>query len=207
MSNYFSVLIWPLQAQVALEKFASGKIIVIATLTPENMARDAARQHLRLALSEFLAAAFHSPAEQLRITSVIAEGVKVSIGDVDVHISTSHESGISVAAISGLGRIGVDIMRIDLPVDWQDVARLYFGERRTTTLIATAKPHQAPVFAQYWTQLEATLKCAGCALTEYETQITPEFSDKLKDIHVYPLDVTNGYTASLALQGKKHPPH
>ena len=198
---HFSLLMWPHEAQTALKYFASEKIIVIGTQTPTSILRDAARQHLRLVVTEFLSAALDIAAHDLRLISVIGQGIRTVVRDMDLQISTSHETGISVAAISRLGQIGVDLMRTTLPDDWQDLAGVYLGDQHTASLIATPLSLQAQRFSQYWTQLEASLKCAGLGLTEYENQIQAAYRSQLSNIRTFSINTVPEYTASLAISG------
>ena len=202
MNNYFSTFSWPLQSQAALESFASEKIVVIFTTHPEMLLRDASRQHLRLAVTELLIQAFHCSAEQLRITSFIGEGLRVSVNEKELCVSMSYEAGISIAAITCTGKIGIDIMQVKPQTDWEDVARLYLGEQQTSQLLASPEHKQATLFARYWTQLEAKLKCNGHALTEYSNQrgLTCNNNQRDKNTYLYALDMPDNYVASIALQ-------
>ena len=202
MKNYLSTFLWPLQSQAALESFASEKIVVIYTTHPEMLLRDASRQHLRLVVTELLIQAFHCTADQVRITSFIGEGLRVSVNEKELCVSMSYEAGISIAAITYAGKIGIDIMQVEPQTDWEDVARLYLGEQQTSQLLSAPKRDQATLFALYWTQLEAKLKCNGHALTEYSNQCCLTFinNQSNKNTYLYTLNVPVNYVASLALQ-------
>ena len=200
MENALSAFLWPLQSQAALGSFAENKIVVIHHKTPKNMPRDAARQHVRLAITEFLLAALPCPADQLRITSVVGEGLFVSLGANELYVSTSYEAEIAVAAISCIGPIGIDIMSNAPQTGWEDIATLYLGEQKTSELQQTPLHLQATKFAHSWTQLEAKFKCAGLALTEYEHQKIPLFINRFSDIQLYTVSVPVQYIASLALR-------
>ncbi|MFZ6861017.1 hypothetical protein ACO0K7_00125 [Undibacterium sp. Ji67W] len=199
MEQHLPAFLWPLQSQAALGCFAAKDIVVIYVAIPENIERDAARQSLRLAITEMLVAAFNCPAQKIRITSVIAKGVHAFVAERELFISMSYETGIAIAAISTKNQNGIDILRLVPEIEWKDLAQLYLGKQKTLEILATPLPNQYRLFAKYWTQLESTFKSDRSTLTEYENQISAANSHIFTDTELFSLHVPDAYVASLAL--------
>ncbi|MFZ6754342.1 hypothetical protein ACO0KY_13310 [Undibacterium sp. Dicai25W] len=199
MEQHLPAFLWPLQSHTALEYFIAKDVVVIYITVPENIERDVARQSLRLALTEMLVAAFDCPAQQIRIISIIAKGNFALVGEQELFISMSYEAGIAIAAISAKNQLGIDILRLTPEIEWQDLARLYLGEQKTSEILAAPVLNQFRLFTKYWTQLEAKLKSNGMTLTEHENQISAANHHLLADTELFLLQVPETYVASLAL--------
>jgi len=202
MEQHLPAFLWPLQSSAALECFSAKDIVVFYVAIPENIERDAARQSLRLAITEMLVAAFNCPAQQIRITSVVANGVHALVAKRELFISMSYETGIAIAAISSKNQVGIDILRLAPEIKWEDLAQLYLGEQKTLEILAAPLPNQYRLFATYWTQLEATFKSDRRTLTEYEHQISAANRHIYADTELFSLQVPNAYVASLAVSTK-----
>ncbi|MBC3860936.1 hypothetical protein H8K32_02395 [Undibacterium jejuense] len=199
MEQHLPAFLWPLQSHTALEYFIAKDVVVIYITVPENIERDAARQSLRLALTEMLVSAFDCPAQQIRIISIIAKGNFALVAEQELFISMSYEAGIAIAAISAKNQLGIDILRLTPEIEWQDLARLYLGEQKTSEILAAPVLNQFRLFTKYWTQLEAKLKSNGMTLTEHENQISAANRHLFADTELFSLQVPETYVASLAL--------
>jgi len=202
MEQHLPAFIWPRQSSAALACFDAQDIVIIYVEVPENIERDAARQALRLAVTELLVTAFHCPAQKIRISSMFAKGVYALVDGQELFISMSYEVGIAIAAISCKNQIGIDILRVAPEIEWEDLARLYLGAQKATEIRAAPVPNQFRLFATYWTQLESTFKSERITLTEYENQISAANHHLLADAELFSLQVPNAYVASLALSKK-----
>ncbi|MFZ6686348.1 hypothetical protein ACO0K0_01215 [Undibacterium sp. SXout11W] len=202
MEQHLSAFLWPLQSPAALECFAAQGVVVIYIKVPEDMNRDAARQSLRLAATEMLVAAFNCPAQQIRITSMLAKGVYTLVEKQELFISMSYETEIAIAAISSKNQVGIDILRLAPEIEWVDLAQLYLGKQKTLEILATPAQNQFSLFAKYWTQLEAKCKSNRMTLTEYDDQISAANCDMFAGIELFSLHVQDTYIASLAVSAR-----
>lgn len=144
-------------------------LTVIAVATPLTASRAEARQTLRHALQHTLAAFLNQPVSAITLLSSPGQPVRVQAIGKPVHVALSHMPGLSVAAISRRGVVGVDVMDSppqELP-DWASVARDYLGPHITAALCQQPPTERPAAFAQAWVRLEARLKCSGLALTEW----------------------------------------
>lgn len=135
---------------------------------PTGLQRDAARQHIRQALAEALAAVLGVAPPAVTIESTPgAAPVAVLADGRRLHCSIAHEGGMSLAAVCFNGPVGVDLMLAEDVAGWEAVARDYLGPEATARIAATARDERAAVFARAWTAREAHLKWLGVGLDEW----------------------------------------
>lgn len=141
-------------------------VFVIAVATgPE---REAARRAIRQALTEALAALFGAAPEAIEIAATPGQApVALLPGGRRLHCSFAHDGGLSLAAVSQSGPVGVDLMREEDVPGWEAVANDYLGPEATARIAATARHERAAVFARAWTAREAHLKWLGVGLDEW----------------------------------------
>lgn len=211
MSELTHVHPWPLcaaNALLALQSEAGCVAISIATPYTEN--RTLARQSIRAALAELLAAYWQMPAHRIVFSSGIGEALTVRSPTSTVGLSISHAPGCSIAAVHLHGPVGVDVARIDaaaqggahgLP-DWDRLAQDYLGPVTHQQLVHTAPAERARAFAQAWCRLEASLKCLGQGLTEW----TPTLGHALEGCMPIVLDLPDTLCGALALGPAKQGP-
>ena len=161
---------WPRGLPQALADLRSpAELTVISVPTALTASRVDAREAVRHALRHTLAAFFDVSAASLTLVSSPGQAVRPLAYDLPIHLAISHMPGLSVAAISARGAIGVDVMALsdqNFP-DWAQVARDYLGPHTAAAIKQAPPADQATEFAKEWTALEAGLKCLGLALTEW----------------------------------------
>lgn len=191
---------WPDAAPRALEALRGAQALaVIHITTPNTEIRHAAREHLRAALRELLAALLQQPAATLPLVSQPGQALRLDLPGTPIGLSVSHAPGLSVAAVHRHGAVGVDVMRIgegaDWMPDWETVARDYLGPQAQGRIAQMAPDLRACAFAREWTALEARLKCLGMGLTEW----TPALEQRLATCTVTPLDLPPGLCGAVAV--------
>lgn len=135
--------------------------------------REVARQQVRAATGEALAAVLGIPPETIHIDSTPGQPPHITLdGDRRrIGCSFSHEEGYSLAAVSLHGAVGVDLMRVYEVFDWQAVARDYLGPEACAALDATPADEKTLAFALAWSRHEAALKCHGMQLVEWSEDL------------------------------------
>lgn len=191
---------WPATRAAAVAALNEHGLALISVEVPvsgvHGVDRQTARQKIRWALTETLALAYDYPKEQLRLPSAPGQPVRVNIPGHQLSLSLSHEPGLSLAAISDGGAVGVDWMRIDDGLDWEPVAQLYLGVEVCAEIGRQPECRRAYAFAQAWTAQEASLKCLGLAITEW----SPELAAMLAQCRVKPLDLPAGLVGAVAFR-------
>lgn len=152
-----------------------GVCVICLPTAPE---RERAREEIRRALSEVLAAMFQvAPGEIVIDTATGAKSGAAPLallpGGRRLHCSFAHEDGLSLAAICLHGPVGVDLMRTEEFLGWQAVARDYLGPEASANIAATPAPQRAAAFASAWTAREAHLKWLGVGLDEWPAHNQP----------------------------------
>ncbi|MGV8805108.1 MAG: 4'-phosphopantetheinyl transferase family protein [Polaromonas sp.] len=188
---------WPAsRALLVADSGAAPEVLVISVVTPDSTLREAARTQLRGALREVLSLQLGCAPESIALMSVPGQALRIERPGHGrgVGLSTSHEAGLSVAALRRSGPVGVDIMRITPAFDWQAVARDYLGPQALRQLARQPEPEQLPAFAREWTRLEACLKCLGLALQEW----SPALAQRLESCRLMALDLPSGLCGAVA---------
>lgn len=163
---------WPHGMARAVEALLSAQALtVISVPMPATTSRVLARQCIREALRETIAAVLGQPADSVVLRSQPGHAVEVDSPWMPLQVSVSHMPGLSVAAIGRQARLGIDVMPVgmglkDMP-DWPRVARDYLGPAVARQLHRTPPALRAAAFAEAWTRFEACLKCRGLPLTEW----------------------------------------
>ena len=191
---------WPDGLAQALADLRSGAgMTVLSVPTPLTARRPDARHAIRQAVQHTLATFLDCPAASVALLSCPGRATQVAAPSAGaVHLSISHLPGLSVAAISLRGAVGVDVMAVDMQSlpDAADVAHDYLGPLLAQALLQTAPNHRPTAFAHAWTALEARLKCLGLGLTEW----TPGLAARLQQCTVVSLALPVSSCGALAFQ-------
>ena len=166
---------------------AAADLLVISVVTPDSTLREAARAQMRHAVREVLSLQLGCAPESVVLKSIPGQPLRVEqpVHGQNVGLSISHEAGLSVAALRRNGPVGVDILRIAPDLDWQAVARDYLGPQAVCRIAGQPEPEQPLAFAREWTRFEASLKCLGLALQEWNPALTERLeSCSLMEIHL-----------------------
>lgn len=190
---------WPHSVHLALDELRSDRVFTVFSIAVQDATiRPVARDHIRAALRETLAALLHRPAASITLISNPGQPILLDWPGIRIGLSVSHAAGLTVAAIHVGASIGVDVMRVERGADWmpgwEHVAQCYLGPQ-TYGRIAKMPPKQrAPAFAQAWTCFEACLKCLGIALTEW----SPALEHRLTSCRVRALELPENYRGAVA---------
>lgn len=173
---------------------------VISVQMPGTPSRMVARERIRSSLRETLAVLLDQPAASIPLVSRPGQPIRLAWPFERLQVSVSHMPGMSVAAISRRGSIGLDVMYVDQSAeamhDWARVALDYLGPTVTNALQCTG-PTQRPVaFTQAWTRFEACLKCLGMPLTEW----TPALAQQLAACRVMTLALPENCRGAVAIK-------
>lgn len=175
-------------------------LIVVAVDTPLTPIREAARKLVRDAAREILGNFLDCPPASVNVLSQPGQAPRLA-GHDDIHLSISHEPGLSLLAINLQGAVGVDLLRITGIPDWQAdilvLARDYLTPGTAEKLATISLNRQAVCFAEAWTHHEAHLKYLGQELTEWQ----PDFAQRFSKCRIIDLHLPRGYYGALATAG------
>ncbi|MEO8119566.1 MAG: 4'-phosphopantetheinyl transferase superfamily protein [Rhodoferax sp.] len=190
---------WPDSASLALDELRSDRALtVISVVAPDTTIRHAARERIRTALQEVLAAWLCRPAASITLISQPGHAILLDLPGIRIGLSVSHAPGLTVAAIHVGASIGIDVMRMDRSADampdWENVAQCYLGPQACRRIATHAPAQRADAFAQAWAGWEAALKCLGMALSEW----TPALEHRLASCAVRALALPQDYCGAIA---------
>ncbi len=111
-----------------------------------------------------------------------------------VHFNTSSRGPHALLAISGVGHVGVDIERDDVPGDVTEVARRFLPAEEAEVIVATSPEKRARRFAISWTRYEAVRKLWGLGIDE-------ELLGPAGVATVREISVPHGFVAAVAAEG------
>jgi 4'-phosphopantetheinyl transferase len=161
--------------------------------------REAARRDIRRALRAALAILLGVDPAAIDMPAAPGEApyalVHAAAGPRRIALAISHDEALSVAAISLMGAVGIDVMRVAAIPEWEALARDYLGPdaaRMLADLDANVRP---TALAQGWSEREARLKCAGLGLGEWTADEAPA----LAHCTCLPLALPDGYVGTLAV--------
>lgn len=192
--------VWPSDMHLALDDLRSNQAFtVISVATPVTENRAQARAIIRIALRDTLAAFLGQSAESILLDSSPGQPMQLDPVCGGMRLSLSHMPGLSVAAISRVSAVGVDLMQVDRSAieasDWRQMVLDYLGPSVSDLLHKTPTAQRPYAFAEAWTRLESCLKCLGLALTEWD----PRLARQLLNCHVMGLDLPESCRGSIAL--------
>jgi 4'-phosphopantetheinyl transferase len=190
------MLRWP-DSDSAAAPGADGTPVVLMLATPATTLRDEARALVRTALRSYLAPLVDCVAAMVPLQIEPGQAPRLDVPGRSIHLSISHEAGLTLAAVRDGGQVGVDLMRATeaaLP-DWQATAHDYLGTDATARILAVAAAERPCAFARAWTRHEAALKCLGLPLSEW----TPALARTLASCELVDLPLPAGYVGAVAL--------
>ena len=175
---------------------ADGVPVVLMIATPKTTLRDEARRLVRTTLETFLAR-LTGCAHTLHTEPGTAPRLDLAVAGRPVHLSISHESGLSLAAIRCGGRVGVDLMHaVDAATpDRETIAHDYLGPDAAAELMRFGVAERQTAFARAWTRHEAGLKCLGMQLQEW----SPDLARELAQCRYSELALPAPYIGAVAL--------
>ncbi len=148
----------------------SQSLIVIAVRTLPTSSRPQARKLIRLAITQVLARQLACPEAEIKLISQSGQALKLLHPTLNIGLSISHESGLSLAAINMNGRVGVDLIDVkSIPNahEMNTLALEYLGTQSAENLAFLPSELQKLAFAEAWTEFEARLKFQEKSLSEW----------------------------------------
>lgn len=155
-----------------------GSPFIVAVPTPQTRLRGQARELVRDALRASLGRLLGCAPEAVPLDIKPGQAPVLALPAASVHLSISHEAGLSLAALRVGGRIGIDLMASDaaaLP-DQEALARDYLGPQAVAALHDTPAQQRQASFARLWTAHEACLKCLGLPLQEWSPALARDIA-------------------------------
>lgn len=80
------------------------------------------------------------------------------------HFNVTHTEGVVVLAVSQGSPVGVDVERIDRPMNFEGLARRFFAPEEAAVIEAAGESQRAALFYRIWTLKEAYVKAIGKGL-------------------------------------------
>ena len=85
----------------------------------------------------------------------------------------AHSGGWGLCAVTKGVEVGVDIERVDNPLDFEKLAAGFFSRNERNWLEASGKPRRRRLFFRIWTRKEAWLKGKGGGFSDPDQDIGP----------------------------------
>jgi 4'-phosphopantetheinyl transferase len=158
--------------------------------TPPNTAREVARNLIRIITLQNLHDLTQGGGPVAIACSRGHPPTLTQGGNATRHsVSFAHESGLSVAAVSDTGTVGIDVARVCIIPDALDIARDYLDPQELRRLADVPSGTLPEAFALAWTVHEARLKCLGKSLREWDQELHSELVGAIER----PLILPTGY--------------
>ena len=149
-----------------------GRLLVIGIETPHSTIRHMARAKVRNVARIVLGTVLDCRPEAVLLISHPGQPLRLISPSQSIGLSVSHETGFSLMAINFHGAVGVDLMRLDDQFEWASdselVAHDYLGKHVSAKIANEPAERRQKVFADKWTAFEASLKCNGLPLSEWD---------------------------------------
>jgi len=166
---------WPVEREQALADLRHAGCTVLVLHYPAPPRRELARSHARKALAQCLCSFFQCDAADVALDAEAGHAPELAVRGQAKFVSFSHEPRISLVAIDTQGPVGVDVFSLEDPtLSAQEstlLARDYLPPDVATRIATAPEPSRPTAFAHAWAQHEATLKCHGKSLDEWQDAI------------------------------------
>ena len=86
----------------------------------------------------------------------------------DFQFNLSHSEGLAVYAVTRVGAVGVDIERVRVIREAEQIAARYFSPQETAGWLSSPSDRLAESFLRYWSRKEARLKVNGRGIFDLE---------------------------------------
>jgi 4'-phosphopantetheinyl transferase len=84
---------------------------------------------------------------------------------VDIPFNLSHTDDLTLVAVAGSGRVGIDAERVRPEVEVEDLSRRFFAPAEAAEILALSPEAQVAAFFTCWTRKEAFVKALGGGLS------------------------------------------
>ena len=159
---------WPqAQGEALADLDTEQAITVISVVTSNTTMRETGRNLIRSAMRAVLGKHLYLSPDTVPLSSAARHAPALTLPGHTIGLSVSHEAGLTLAAIHRRGPIGIDVMRIQAQPDWEPVAVNYLGRHAHQRILAMSPVQRPFAFGREWTRVEASLKCLGLGLVEW----------------------------------------
>lgn len=179
----------PTQVHEALDAFRHRRYVLIYCANCLAFDRSRMREHIRYQLCHFLSLFAEANPENVSIDNLRGVTPTLLLNGQQIHVSISHTSTISCAALSLDAKIGVDIIDFDDVVaddDLLSTAKLYLAPSIANFLANFSGHALRSNFAIEWAKREANLKCLGLPIVEWsdnDSSLPIEMSVEFTSLH------------------------
>lgn len=119
-----------------------------------------------------------------------------------LRFNASHSGELALYAFVQNYEVGVDVEYIKQDFSTEEIAERFFSPHEIETITAREKPDRAAAFFRLWTRKEAYIKAIGTGLSHPLN--TFDVTVPIPDWSIVDLDVGQGYSAALAINGPVH---
>lgn len=140
-------------------------------------------------------------------------------GNVAINFNLSHSEGLVFYGFTRNGRIGVDIERMRVIPDMEQIAERFFSVREKTAFRALPPSKKKEAFYNCWTRKEAFIKATGdglaLPLNTFDVTLVPdepadltngfENLSETKHWSLYALKPTQGFVGAIVVEGNWRP--
>lgn len=165
----------PSQVYDALTAFRQKRHVLIYCANSSTIDRSIIREHVRELLRHLLVLYAETSPENVCIDNQRGMVPTLFVNGRKIHVSISHASGVSCAALSLDTKIGVDLVdlnEISAEDDLLPTAKLFLSPSIATSLAHSNRHEFRFNFGVEWAKREASLKCLGLPIIEW-TQNDP----------------------------------
>jgi 4'-phosphopantetheinyl transferase len=135
--------------------------------------------------------------------------------------NVAHSGDLALYALTLRQRVGVDLERVRLDLDYEQVAEQFFSPHERSALRTLPAQHRHEAFFSCWTRKEAYIKARGAGLSmpleQFTVSLTPGEPARLLDVagdphegarwSLWGLEPGPGYAGALAVEGAVQPLH
>lgn len=83
----------------------------------------------------------------------------------DIPFNLSHTGGLTLVAVAGSGRVGIDAESVRSEIEVEDLSRRFFAPAEAAEILALSPDAQLAAFFTCWTRKEAFVKALGGGLS------------------------------------------
>jgi 4'-phosphopantetheinyl transferase len=144
--------------------------------------------------------------DPVRVQFTYGSHGKPSLADTKkrLHFNLAHSEDLALIAVTGYGPVGVDVERIRVLDDFNDLVSRFFSSRETAAFRRLAQDQQPVAFFNLWTRKEAWLKATVTFLPGEPARLLrlPDDSETSANWSLLDLAPATGFAAAIAANGR-----
>jgi 4'-phosphopantetheinyl transferase len=133
---------------------------------------------------------------------------KPSLSESELRFNLSHSDGIGLLGVAFDQEIGIDVERLNRPVDYSNIIRRFFAPGEIAEFFSLPDADKPRAFCSGWTRKEAFLKALGMGMSfkldGFEVNLTQNRPGQLisheQGWSLYNIDPGEGYVAALVVE-------